>query len=94
MARSIFNTTIAVLVTALLALPARAEAACPGGNGQLAITQNGTVIFAIDPAGGPPAGLTDPPAGAADFQPAWAPDGRRIALTTSRGSTNPLIADQ
>ena len=72
MARSVFKAPITALVTELLALPATAEAPFPGANGQLAFTQNADAIFAIDPAGGPPIRLTDPPTGAEDSQPAWA----------------------
>jgi len=93
MTRSTLTAVIAVLTTVLLALPTGAEAAFPGGNGRLAFS-DARAIFVIDPGGGPATELTDPPPGAEDTQPAWAADGRRIAFTSTRANTNPLVADQ
>ena len=88
------RTLALALVAALLALPAAADAAFPGARGKLAFTRNFTAIFAIDSDGTGLARLTDPPLGKEDFQPAWAPDGRRVAFTSTRDNTNPVLADQ
>ncbi|HUA03906.1 MAG TPA: DPP IV N-terminal domain-containing protein [Solirubrobacteraceae bacterium] len=96
MTRSISRAAIAALVAASFALPASAEAAFPGGNGRLAFT-DGRALFAVDSGGGTPTELTDPPAQLEDSQPAWSPDGRRIAFSSTRANnTNPLppVADQ
>ena len=76
-----WSVAAALLVAALLSLPATADAAFPGGNGRIAYSYAGD-IWTIDPDGTGAAQLTD--GGDQDVSPDWSPDGRRIAFT--RGS--------
>jgi Tol biopolymer transport system component len=71
----------------LLALPAVAHAAFPGANGKIAwdfCPSNCTAwdLYAIDPDGTNRVQLTNDPA--RDLQPAFSPDGSKIAFTTNR----------
>ena len=88
-------TRIIAALIALLVLPESAQAAFPGGNGEIAFTRNPSFIYTIGSAGtGPATPLMDPLAGKDSYHPAWAADGRRIAFTSTRDSTGPVRADQ
>jgi hypothetical protein len=73
-----------VLASALLAaaclMAAPAGAAFPGANGNIAFQGGDFDIHSMEPGGSVPVNLTHTAAG--DFQPAWSPDGNRIAFGT------------
>jgi endonuclease YncB( thermonuclease family) len=76
---------LAVLGTA----PATAQAAFPGNNGRVAFsretTAGNTEIFTVGRDGGAATRLTT--IAGADDEPAWSPDGSRIAFTSERGGS-------
>src|SRR4051812_3345875 len=78
----------ATLAAALGAMPA--GAAFPGGNGKIAFSDYYTdpsgnnEIYAIDPDGTGLVRLTSNPA--LDLEPAWSPDGRKVAFASNRAA--------
>jgi len=83
---------VALLAVALLA--STAQAAFPGTNGKIAFvsSRDGNFeIYAMNPDGSGQTRLTTNPA--TDFDPAWSPDGRRIAYVgfTDQGPDLPPL---
>jgi dipeptidyl aminopeptidase/acylaminoacyl peptidase len=73
-------SVIASLVGSLLVVGS-AHAAFPGTNGRIAFVSQGEIVT-VAPDGSAQTNLTRHPA--ADSQPAWSPDGNRIAFTSTR----------
>ena len=68
----------------MLAAPSAAQAAFPGQNGKIAFTSDRSgafQIYAMNPDGSGQTQLTND---GGNFQPAWSPDGRRIAFVSNR----------
>lgn len=83
------RTPFLVLVVALgwVAMPARSEAAFPGANGNILFQTNrggDREIYAMSADGDAQVALTDNTS--FDGEPAWSPDGLRIAFHSDRGS--------
>ena len=79
-----------VLATALGALVAPAQAAFPGGNGQIVFHRTNDAgssdLFVADPDGSNPVNLTQTPDLAYnDFEAAWSADGTRLAFVSASG---------
>ena len=76
---------IPLVCLALIAGSDTARAAFPGYNGRIAFEsdRDGNLeIYSIGPDGSNPANLTNSPA--ADTDPAWSPDGTKIAFSSER----------
>jgi TolB protein len=72
----------------VLALAAPAGAAFPGANGKIAFVHYpGGQIYTMNPDGTGPTPLTSGPA--VNLEPAWSPDGKKIALVSYRDEPNP-----
>ena len=83
---------LAAAVASLVVLPPPAAATFPGGNGKIAFTSNRdgiSQIYVMDPSGANQTRLTTP--GNAS-QPAWSPDGKRLAYVTG-GVIHTMHAD-
>ena len=90
--RSIW-VAIAASLMALLAMAAPAHAAFPGANGKLAVTaepvccnQSNIDVYSVNPDGTSMTLLTNSPG--FDGQPAWSPDGTKIAFASDRDDPN------
>lgn len=83
--------TLIVSVGAQLTLVAGAHGAFPGANGKIAFTSGGEIV-AVWPDGSGLTNLTRNPA--VDSQPAWSPDGRRIAFTSTRDGNEEIYVMQ
>src|SRR5437667_12516153 len=77
----VFRRIALIAATSLLVVPAAAHAAFPGENGRIAWALNRD-IFSIEPNGTNRVQLTSDPA--ADFDPAFSPDGSKIAFVSKR----------
>jgi Tol biopolymer transport system component len=82
------------MLLCLLGLVAPAHAAFPGANGRIAFnsTRGGNAdIYSINQDGSGETRLTDDPA--ADTEPAWSPDGTKIAFVSERDPSDPGCDD-
>jgi Tol biopolymer transport system component len=79
---------LAVTCLAALVLAAPAGAAFPGANGKIAFVHYpGGQIYTMNPDGTGPTPLTSGPA--VNLEPAWSPDGTKIAFVSHRDEPNP-----
>ena len=76
--RIVRKGVFAVVVMALLLLPASATATFPGRNGKIAFDRGGD-IWTMNPDGSDQVNLTNTPS-ATEYQPAWSADGTKIAF--------------
>ena len=77
------------IVLAIVGGAQRAGATFPGSNGKIVFASNradfsNVEIYSMNPDGSGVTRLTNDPAN--DFEPAWSPDGSRIAFTSNRSS--------
>src|SRR3954454_21546074 len=88
------RSLLPAVAVALVALPAATAQAWPGLNGYMAYGSNRTGSrFSRDIYGSPlepEAGKQLTLRGADDGQPAWSPDGRRLAFKTAQAGSNQL----
>jgi hypothetical protein len=85
--RAAAQTVLMVLVAGLWVVgePSRSDAAFPGANGRIIFTSRrdgNPEIYSMNADGTDQTNLTNNPA--ADYTPAWSPDGTRIAFYTTR----------
>ncbi len=83
-------TALALAAVFLVGGTAQTDAAFPGTNGKIAFSSNrdgNAEIYVMDADGGGQTRLTDNPA--PDGEPAWSPDGTKIALWG--GKTHPYL---
>ena len=78
-----FIITTVVLSLAAMALAPAAQATFPGGNGKIAFARSGD-IWTMNPDGTGGANLTS--SADSERNPAWPPDGKRIAFDSNDGS--------
>jgi hypothetical protein len=81
--RLVFFTGISVALAAvslLVAFAGSGEAAYPGANGKVAFVADGHQIFSANADGSGKTALNSPPEDAQNFEPAYSPDGSRIAF--------------
>jgi dipeptidyl aminopeptidase/acylaminoacyl peptidase len=79
--KTLFACTLAALLACLAGAVRSAEAAFPGQNGKIAFASNRSGSFDIYASNSDGSGLADLTAtpGIDEFEPAWSPDGRRLA---------------